>query len=228
MADDETAPTAPGLPEDSKLTTTKQRWAREGRFLTGRVTRPDSDRLPPGQHLVRDWPVLDLGLQPAISRVQWRLDVTGLVEHPVSWSWQEFLDQKQTKLVTDMHCVTTWSRYDNGWEGMLVRDLLDIVMPKPEASHVMMHSYDGYTTNVALEDFGAEDALLVHSWEGAPLAREHGGPVRVLIPHLYLWKSAKWVRQIEFMAADKRGFWEERGYHNHADPWTEERYSDDE
>ncbi len=228
MADDETAPAAPGLPADSKLTTTKQRWAREGRFLTGRVTRPESDRLPPGQHLVRDWPVLDLGLQPAISRVQWRLDITGLVEHPVSWSWQEFLAQKQSKLVTDMHCVTTWSRYDNGWEGVLVRDLLDIVMPKPEASHVMMHSYDGYTTNVALEDFAAEDALLVHSWEGAPLAREHGGPVRVLIPHLYLWKSAKWVRQIDFMAADKRGFWEERGYHNHADPWTEERYSDDE
>ncbi len=130
--------------------------------------------------------------------------------------------------MTDIHCVTTWSRYDNGWEGVRVRDLLDVVMPKPEAHFVVLYSRDSYTTNLALEDFAAEDAILAHSWEGAPLTREHGGPMRLVVPHLYFWKSAKWLQRIEFIAADRRGFWEERGYHNHADPWKEERYSDDE
>ncbi|MCS0493488.1 sulfite oxidase-like oxidoreductase [Ancylobacter sp. MQZ15Z-1] len=216
------------LPADSKLTTTKQRWAREGKFLTGRVTRSENERLPPGQHLVRDWPVLDLGLQPRIPLETWRLDVTGAVETPVSWDWPTFRAQKQTSEVTDIHCVTTWSRYDNRWEGLSTRDLLDIVMPRAEASHVMLQSYDGYTTNLPLEDFAAEDALLVHSWEGQPLTLEHGGPVRLMVPHLYFWKSAKWLKKIEFRTSDQRGFWEERGYHNHADPWKEERYSDDE
>ncbi|MBB3773961.1 DMSO/TMAO reductase YedYZ molybdopterin-dependent catalytic subunit [Angulomicrobium tetraedrale] len=221
-------PDGASLPSDSKLTTTKQRWAREGKFLTGRVTRPDSDRLPPGQHLVRDWPVLDLGLQPRIPLDHWRLDVTGEVEHPASWDWSAFGALKQTREVTDIHCVTTWSRYDNRWDGVATRDLLDLVMPKATATHVVLHSYDGYTTNLALEDFAAEDALVVHSWEGKPLTVEHGGPVRLVVPHLYFWKSAKWLKQIEFRAGDRRGFWEERGYHNHADPWKEERYSDDE
>ncbi|MDF2621850.1 MAG: oxidoreductase molybdopterin binding protein [Xanthobacteraceae bacterium] len=217
-----------GPPSDTKLTTTKQRWAREGKFLTGRVTRPEEDRLPPGQHLVRDWPVLDLGVQPRIPLERWRLDVDGAVETPVSWDWETFKAQKQTQEVTDIHCVTTWSRYDNKWEGVTTRDLLDIVMPKMEATHVMLYSHDGYTTNLALEDFAAEDALVVHSWEGQPLTREHGGPVRLVVPHLYFWKSAKWLKRIEFRTADKRGFWEENGYHNHADPWKEERYSADE
>ena len=215
------------LPADSKLTTTKRRWAQEGKFLTGRVARPDSDRLPPGQHLVRDWPVLDLGLQPRIPLDRWRLDVDGAVEHPLSWDWVSFRAQKQSVEVSDIHCVTTWSRYDNRWEGLATRDLLDIVMPRPEATHVMLHSHDGYTTNLALEDFAAEDALIVHSWEGEPLTREHGGPARLVVPHLYFWKSAKWLKRIELRSADRRGFWEERGYHNHADPWREERYSDD-
>lgn len=217
-----------GPPSDTKLTATKQRWAREGKFLTGRVTRPEEDRLPPGQHLVRDWPVLDLGVQPRIPLERWRLDVDGAVETPVSWDWETFKAQKQTQEVTDIHCVTTWSRYDNRWEGVATRDLLDIVMPKMEATHVMLYSHDGYTTNLALEDFAAEDALVVHSWEGQPLTREHGGPVRLVVPHLYFWKSAKWLKRIEFRTADKRGFWEENGYHNHADPWKEERYSADE
>ena len=147
------------LPE-TKLTTTKQRWAREGKFLTGRVTRPESERLPPGQHLVKDWPVLDLGIQPTVARETWRLDVTGAVDNPVSWDWQTFLAQPQSRETTDIHCVTTWSRYDNGWEGVLTRDLLAIVEPKAEARFVMLHSYDGYTTNLPLEDFAAEDAIL--------------------------------------------------------------------
>jgi DMSO/TMAO reductase YedYZ molybdopterin-dependent catalytic subunit len=214
------------LPE-TKLTTTKQRWAREGKFLTGRAARPEAERLPPGQHLVKDWPVLDLGIQPTVARETWRLDVAGAVDNPVSWDWQSFLAQPQTRETTDIHCVTTWSRYDNGWEGVLARDLLALVEPKAEARFVMLHSYDGYTTNLPLEDFAAEDAILAHSWNGAPLPREHGGPMRLVVPHLYFWKSAKWLKRIDFMPADRRGFWEERGYHDRGDPWTEERYSQD-
>ena len=231
MTDDRDAPpdAASGeLPADNKLTTTKQRWAREGKFLTGRVARSEDERLPPGQHLVRDWPVLDLGLQPRIPHETWRLDVTGAVANPISWDWLAFSAQKQTREITDIHCVTTWSRYDNRWDGVSTRDLMDIVRPLPEASHVMLHSYDGYTTNLAIEDFGAPDALLVHSWEDRPLAVEHGGPVRLVVPHLYFWKSAKWVQRIDFRTSDQRGFWEQRGYHNHADPWLEQRYSDEE
>lgn len=217
-----------GAPADSKLTTTKQRWAREGRFLTGRIARPESDRLPPGQHLVKNWPVLDLGQQPFVPLGSWRLDVAGAVENPVSWDWETFRAQPQTRETTDIHCVTTWSRYDNDWEGVSTRDLLAAVMPKDTARYVMLHSYDGYTTNLALEDFAAEDAMLVHSWQDEPLTVEHGGPMRLMVPHLYFWKSAKWLQKIEFRTADKRGFWEENGYHNHADPWMEERYSADE
>ncbi|MPT22655.1 sulfite oxidase-like oxidoreductase [Ancylobacter polymorphus] len=216
------------LPPDSKLTRTKRAWARAGKFLTGRVARPEEDRLPPGQHLVRDWPVLDLGMQPRIALDRWRLDVTGEVETPVSWDWATFRAQKQTRETTDIHCVTTWSRYDNHWEGLATRDLLDVVMPRETARFVLLHSYDGYITNLALEDFAAEDALIVHSWEDKPLTIEHGGPARLVVPHLYFWKSAKWLKKIEFVVADKRGFWEENGYHNHADPWKEERYSDEE
>lgn len=226
---DETDPHPSGeVPPETKLTRTKRQWAQSGKFLTGKITRPDSDRLPPGQHLVKDWPVLDLGLQPQIPTHMWRFDVTGAVESPISWDWNTFLSHATSHQVTDIHCVTTWSRYDNRWDGLLVRDLLDMVMPKEGGSHVMLHSFDGYTTNLALEDFAAEDAMLVHSWEGKPLTVEHGGPMRLVLPHLYFWKSAKWLQRVEFRTFDKRGFWEMNGYHNHADPWKEERYSDDE
>jgi DMSO/TMAO reductase YedYZ molybdopterin-dependent catalytic subunit len=124
------------------------------------------------------------------------------------WTWEAFLSQPQTESVSDIHCVTTWSRYDNRWMGVATRDLLDAVMPKPEARFVMLHSYDEYTTNLTLEDFASPDALLAHSWEGAPLTREHGGPVRLIVPHLYFWKSAKWLQRIEFRARDERGLWE--------------------
>ncbi|MFS8036056.1 sulfite oxidase-like oxidoreductase [Xanthobacter sp. AM11] len=215
------------LPPDTKLTTTKQRWAQEGRFLTGRVARPETERLPPGQHLVKDWPVLDLGLQPMVTEGRFRLDVSGAVEHALSLSWDDFRGLPQTRSVSDIHCVTTWSRYDNAWEGVSTRDLLDMVMPAPHAAAVMLHSYDGYSTNLLIEDFAAADALLAHSWEGAPLTREHGGPVRLVVPHLYFWKSAKWLKGIEFIARDTAGFWEARGYHLRGDPWAEQRYSDD-
>ncbi len=214
-------------PPPSKLTRSKERWAREGRFLTGRTSRPEQERLPPGQHLTRDWPVLDLTGTPDIAPDKWRLQVTGAVQNPVSWDWTQFLAQPQTTFVSDIHCVTTWSRYDNRWEGLSTRDLLDIVQPKPNAAFVVLHGYDNYTTNLALEDFAAEDALLAHRWSDAPLAADHGGPLRLVVPHLYFWKSAKWLRKIEVLGRDAPGYWEVRGYHNRGDPWQEQRYSDD-
>lgn len=216
-----------GLPADSKLTATKRRWAEARKFITGRVVRPEDQRLPPGQHLTNDWPVLDLGQTPNVPLDHWRLDVTGSVEHPLSLDWQQLLQLPQSREVTDIHCVTTWSRYDNEWQGVSTHDLLDAAMPKPDATHVTLSSYDGYTTNVPLDDFAAPNAMLVHTWQGKPLTREHGGPLRLVIPHLYFWKSAKWLQKIEFMTADKPGFWEVNGYHMRGDPWAEQRYSDD-
>jgi DMSO/TMAO reductase YedYZ molybdopterin-dependent catalytic subunit len=214
-------------PPDSKLTRTKEKWAREGRFLTGRITRPEDQRLPPGQHLSKDWPVLDLGVVPPVSRERWRLDVYGAIENPVFWTFAEFTAQKQAQFTSDIHCVTTWSRYDNEWEGLATRELLAACQPREDARFVVLHSYDGYTTNLALDDFAAEDALLAHSWSGQPLTEEHGGPVRLVVPHLYFWKSAKWLQAIEFLTDDAPGFWEVRGYHNRGDPWAEQRYSSD-
>ncbi|WP_062203391.1 sulfite oxidase-like oxidoreductase [Aureimonas sp. AU12] len=219
---EETDSTAP----ETKLTRTKQDWAREGRFLTGRHARPDTERLPPGQHLVKNWPVLDLGLLPDVSTERWRLTINGAVEEPQIWDFAKFQAQPQGEETTDIHCVTTWSRYDNRWAGVFTRDLIAKVQPKRDAAFVVLSSYDGYTTNLALEDFAAEDAMLVHAWEGRPLEKEHGGPVRLMVPHLYFWKSAKWLKGIEFRTGDQPGFWEVRGYHNRGDPWAEERYSD--
>ncbi|MDM9645129.1 sulfite oxidase-like oxidoreductase [Rhizobium sp. S163] len=215
------------IPADSKLTNSKRRWADEGKFLTGRTSRPETDRLPPGQHLVKNWPVLDLGEQPVVSTDTWRLEVGGLVETPLDLSWAAFQALEQSTRVSDIHCVTTWSRYDNKWKGVATRDLLDLAMPKMQASHVMLTSYDGYTTNLPLADFAAEDAILATAWEDLPLTREHGGPMRLIVPHLYLWKSAKWLRRIDIMAADAAGFWERNGYSMYGDPWREQRYADD-
>ncbi|MEY9183288.1 DMSO/TMAO reductase YedYZ molybdopterin-dependent catalytic subunit [Bradyrhizobium sp. USDA 326] len=214
-------------PSDNKLTRTKEKWAREGRFLTGKITRPEDQRLPPGQHLTKDWPVLDLGVVPPVSRERWRLDVYGAIETPVFWTFDEFIAQKQARFTSDIHCVTTWSRYDNEWEGLATRELLAACQPREDARFVVLHSSDGYTTNLALEDFAAEDALLAHSWSSKPLSEEHGGPVRLVVPHLYFWKSAKWLQAIEFLTEDAPGFWEVRGYHNRGDPWAEQRYSGD-
>ena len=212
-------------PEDSKLTQTKSKWAQLGKFLTGMSSRPEDARLPPGQHLVKNWPILDLGQTPNVAKENWRLDIMGAVEFPTTWTWHDFTSAPQSHKLSDIHCVTSWSRYDNNWDGVTTHDLMDAVRPKPEATHVLLTSHDGYTTNLAIEDFGSPQALLVHSWEGQPLLRDHGGPVRLVVPHLYFWKSAKWLRRIEFATKDHPGFWEVRGYHNHADPWLEERYS---
>jgi DMSO/TMAO reductase YedYZ molybdopterin-dependent catalytic subunit len=209
-----------------KLVERKQEWAREGRLLTGTQGDPERDRLPPGQQLVRDWPVLDLGIHPNVTPQKFRLDVDGAVENRISLSLDEFMALPQVESVCDIHCVTQWSRYDNHWTGVAARTLLELVQPRPEAKHVVFHAHDGYTSNVRLDQFDQPDVFLVHRWEGKPIPREHGGPVRVLMPRLYFWKSAKWIRRIEIVIRDRPGFWEMRGYHNNGDPWREERYSD--
>jgi DMSO/TMAO reductase YedYZ molybdopterin-dependent catalytic subunit len=206
----------------TKLTRSKQDWARERRFLTGR--KDPAARLPAGQHVVTNWPVLDLGLLPTVTPARFELQAIGAVEQPLRWDWQTFMAQPQTDDVSDIHCVTTWSRYDNRWTGVAMRHLLALVRPKPEARFVTLHSYDGYTTNLPLSYLDDADVLIAHSWEGRPLSPEHGGPVRLVVPKLYFWKSAKWLRRIEFRAVDRPGFWEEQGYHDQGDPWSEERY----
>lgn len=211
-------------PAESKLIRSKQRWAAERKFITDKREAGSDQRLPPGQHLVTNWPVLDLGRQPDVSTDRWRLQVRGLVARPITLDWAAFQQLPQSTGRSDIHCVTTWSRYDNDWAGVSTEVLLDLVEPRDEARAVMLHGYDGYTTNVLLADFAAPEAMLAHSWQGAPLSRPHGGPARLIIPHLYFWKSAKWISAIEFLGADKPGFWEVNGYHMRGDPWHEERY----
>jgi DMSO/TMAO reductase YedYZ molybdopterin-dependent catalytic subunit len=209
----------------TKLVEAKQAWARAGRLLTGKTGEHGVDRLPPGQRLVENWPVLDLGIQPDVPKSDWRLTVTGEVENPFAWDWDEFMRQPQVDDTSDIHCVTQWSRYDNRWQGVSTRHVVDLARPKEGVSHVILHGYDGYTTNLELAHFTEADCLIAHTHDGEPISREHGGPARLVIPRYYFWKSAKWVKRIEFVNADRPGFWEERGYHNVGDPWLEQRYS---
>lgn len=209
---------------NEKLAAAKQAWARAGRLLTGK-TDPDKEmRLPPGQRLVTNWPVLDLGVQPHVPADSWRLEIDGAVAKPVSLDWAQFMALPQAEDQSDIHCVTQWSRYDNRWQGVKTSVLLALAQPAPEAAHVILHSHDGYTTNLLLEHFAEEDCLVAHSHDGVPLTREHGAPARVIVPRYYFWKSAKWIKRIEIAAVDRPGFWEVRGYHNVGDPWLEERY----
>jgi DMSO/TMAO reductase YedYZ molybdopterin-dependent catalytic subunit len=207
-----------------KLVAVKQAWARAGRLLTGTPDVDHANRLPPGQRLVTNWPVLDLGIQPDVTKSEWRLTVDGAVANPVEWDWAALMAQPQFEDVSDIHCVTQWSRFDNRWTGVSAQHLLSVVQPLPHAAHLVLHGCDGYTTNVRLEDFAADDCLLAHSHDGVPISRQHGGPVRLIMPRYYLWKSAKWLKRIEFLSVDRPGFWEVRGYHNEGDPWTEQRY----
>ena len=190
-----------------------------------RDMRPDGrPRLPPGQRLTDGWPVLHYGSIPNVDLGAWELKIFGLVEQEVTLSWEQFNALPQQDSRSDIHCVTTWSKYDNDWAGVPFVDLQALVRVKPEAQHVIFHSYGGYTTNVPLAEVQGPENMLVHTHNGAPLTGEHGGPLRGLVPALYFWKSAKWVRGIEFVASDRPGFWEMYGYHMHGDPWTEERY----
>ena len=202
----------------------KERFARKMAGKAKPAVRSEN-RLPPGQHLTPGFPVLDLGIRPEIPLNEWRLQVGGLVENPKKFTWEEFNAIAPFEDVSDFHCVTTWSKFDVKWRGVAFFMLADMVKPKPEAKHVLFESYDGYTTNVRFEDVMDDDVLIATHYDDKPLTREHGGPARVIIPKLYAWKGAKFIRSIEFSAEDKLGFWEVRGYSNTADPWTEDRFS---
>jgi DMSO/TMAO reductase YedYZ molybdopterin-dependent catalytic subunit len=201
---------------------------------SGQANRHGMPRLPIGQHEVKNWPVLDLGEQPHVALKDWKLEVSGLVAHPLTLKWDDFLALPQVEDVSDFHCVTTWSRFDNHWKGVRFRTIAELAVPLPDAAYVLCTSYDfapgtyiPYTTNLPLARATEDDVLLVHTWEGVPLPPEHGGPCRMITPKLYAWKGAKWIRKIEFLADDRRGFWEERGYSNTAEPWFNDRYSTD-
>lgn len=191
----------------------------------GRPNRHGMPVTPIGQVLTKKWPVLDLGNQPEIPLDRWKLTLDGAVEHPTHLSWQEFLALPQTEDTSDFHCVTTWSKLDMNWKGVRLLDLAALAVPMDTATHILCYGSDGYTTNVSLEEALKPDVLLVHTIEGKPLPREHGGPVRMITPQLYAWKGSKWIERIEFLAHNKRGFWEERGYSNTAYPWRNDRYS---
>ncbi len=185
---------------------------------------PRSDRLPPGQIETRKWPVLHYGNVPRVDLATWRFEVRGAVENPIALTWQELIALPRQTTLCDIHCVTRWSRYDNLFGGVPVRTILERVRPKPEARFVVVRAEQGYTTNVPLEDLDRPDNLLALEHGGEPLSAEHGGPIRLLVPHLYLWKSAKWLRGFDFVEEDEAGFWERNGYHMRGDPWAEERY----
>lgn len=182
-------------------------------------------RIPPGQSRTRKWPVLDAHGTPVFDAEKWELKIFGLVENEVTLNLQQFAELPRVKVFSDFHCVTKWSRLGNLWEGVSTQTLLDLAGVSPEAQYVICHGYDsGWTTNLPLEDFLSEDALLADLHDGEPIDADHGGPVRGMVPKLYAWKSAKWICGIELSETDKPGYWERGGYHNHGDPWLEERF----
>ena len=191
--------------------------------------RPDrGDRLPPGQYDVgNDWPVLTAEVTPRFDPDRWTMTVDGLVAGPHTWTWADMHLLPQSEYHGDIHCVTTWSKFDTTFGGVSVDELLDVVDPLPNATHVLATSTTGYTTNVPLEHVRDGKAWIAFSFDGKPLTREHGGPVRLLIPHLYFWKSAKWVTKLTLLDHDEQGFWERNGYHDLGDPWREQRYQGD-
>jgi len=171
------------------------------------------------------WPVLDLGAQPTVTVETWRLEVDGACANPHTLDWRAFMALDQVDDVSDFHCVTGWSKLDVPWRGVRFATVAALVEPDVEATHIVCHAYDGYDTNLPLAEALKDDVLLVHGAEGKPLPAEHGGPVRMITPQLYAWKGAKWIRRIEFLKADRKGFWELRGYSNSAHPWRNDRYS---
>lgn len=191
----------------------------------GNPNRHGMPVVPVGQTITKKWPVLDLGILPEIEHADWKLIINGEVEHPVELTWDDFMALPQTEDTSDFHCVTTWSKLDMNWKGVRLLDLAALVQPKDTATHIMCYGYDDYTTNVSLEEALKPDVLLVHTFEGAPLHQDHGGPVRMITPQLYAWKGAKWISRIEFLSKNKLGFWEERGYSDTAYPWRNDRYS---
>jgi DMSO/TMAO reductase YedYZ molybdopterin-dependent catalytic subunit len=185
----------------------------------------DPGRVPPGQYLTERFPVLTYGPNPPFDLKTWSLSIWGEVEEPYTLGWEELLALPQATVTADIHCVTRWSKLDTTWTGVRVRDLLDRARVTPAGTHVMAHGDGGYTTNVPLRALYDDDVLVAHTYEGRPLEPDHGAPLRLLVPKRYFWKSAKFLRQLEVMASDREGFWELNGYHNDADPFTEQRHA---
>ena len=187
---------------------------------------PDSDRIPPGQHLANGFPVLTYGQTPHVEAKDWQLTISGAIEgDDVIITYDDLLAMPQETFTADFHCVTRWSKLDVTWTGVKMTELLKQVSLLPSADHVMQHCYGGYTTNLPLEDFLRNENYLVHTLEGEPIPADHGGPVRSLVPHLYAWKSAKWINGIELLDREELGFWERNGYHRRGEPFAEERFS---
>ncbi|HEY9662598.1 MAG TPA: sulfite oxidase-like oxidoreductase, partial [Allocoleopsis sp.] len=189
--------------------------------------KPDSelqDRVPPGQHLAKGFPVLTYGQTPIVSSDNWEFKVGGLAT-PKTFTWEDFMAMPQHEFTADFHCVTTWSKLDVKWRGVKVTDFMSYIEVDPNAAHVMQHCYGGYTTNLAMADFVREENFFAHTLFDQPLPADHGGPMRLVVPHLYAWKSAKWINGLEFLAQKELGFWERNGYHERGEPWAEERYS---
>ena len=183
------------------------------------------DRLPPGQVLTGKWPVLTYGETPVPVLKDWRFRLFGSVGRERTLTWDEFMALPKVERISDIHCVTRWSRIDNRWEGVLAKEIVKLAEPLPAARFVMVHGYGDYSTNLPLEALLGDDVLFAFKHDGAPLEPDHGGPLRLVVPRLYFWKSAKWANGLEFMDRDRAGFWEHNGYHLHGDPWTEERHS---
>jgi DMSO/TMAO reductase YedYZ molybdopterin-dependent catalytic subunit len=197
-------------------------------FRTGK--RPDSQgkRVPPGQHVVEDFPVLSAGPTPSTSLDTWTFALQEGGSLLAKWTWAEFEALPQTTVEVDIHCVTTWSKLDTEWQGVTIDALLEAAgLAEPPAPYAMIHCDGGYTTNLPLEDLIGGKAMIATRYDGEPLTPEHGGPARLLVPHLYFWKSAKWARRLQFIDDDEPGFWESLGYHMYGDPWNEQRYSGD-
>jgi DMSO/TMAO reductase YedYZ molybdopterin-dependent catalytic subunit len=199
------------------------------RFSRGFHARPgpdaDPSRVPPGQYVTGGFPVLSAGPTPRTPLSDWTLTVRGALDVPVSWTWDELRALPSETVTVDIHCVTKWSKLDTSWTGISLDTLLDGI--DTAADHLLVFSDGGYTTNLPLEDLMGGKAWIAHTYEDEPLAPEHGGPARLLVPHLYFWKSAKWVRGLELRDDDEPGFWEQHGYHNYGDPWREQRYAGD-
>ncbi|MCU0565094.1 MAG: sulfite oxidase-like oxidoreductase [Oculatellaceae cyanobacterium Prado106] len=189
--------------------------------------KPGADqqhRVPPGQHLASGFPVLTYGQTPVVNRDTWEFKVWGLAT-PKTFTWDDFMAMPQNNFTADFHCVTTWSKLDVQWTGVKVTDFLQHIEVDPKAVHVMEHCYGGYTTNISMDDFIREENFFAHTLFGEPLPPEHGGPMRSVVPHIYAWKSAKWINGLEFLDHQELGFWERNGYHHRGEPWAEERYS---
>src|SRR2546429_1097679 len=199
-----------------------------GRFMICHMKKPDpavAARVPPGQALTEKWPVLTYARTPRFDPNRWTFRCFGLVERPTSWTWEEFLRLPRVTVRSDIHCVTRWSKLDNDWEGVSARYIVEQVKPRPEAKFVLQHADPDYTTNTAVADLLDDDVVLAVRHNGKDLEPDHGGPMRLVLPKLYFWKSSKWLRAFEFLEVNPPGFWEQNGYHMNADPWTEERYS---